>query len=537
MNFKITTWEWLQMCCKPTYNPRRVRSKGAILLLVWNYLIMNVFGLLNRYIDNGYRFRTWLIVSGLVPPLAGWLADARIGRYKVIRCSIWIMWIATVLATTNSLMAEMIDVYVHHHIHTRALQVLLVIMAIGLGAYQANIIQFGLDQLQDASTTEITSFIAWYTWTTISACFTVEAVFTCLSEITKNFWICLNVTLTLILLICYNHWLIKEPAKVGPFTLAYKVLKYAVKNKHPRCRSAFTYCEDELPSRIDFGKSKYGGPFTTEQVEDVKTFLRLIPMAIAGGALAGALFTTNYFRDELMRLITSESTEACSSISVSLKECYIQSSTNHMTYYSAVLLIILHEIIFYPVFQRCLPQIESLQKILIGMLLQIARIIVLMTYVVIIRHTSKEQLKCLFKYSDHDHSTAQSITFSQYWIFIPDFLQALSTTMLQIGAAEFLSAQVPYFMKGLMIGMTYCFLFISSAIWFILSIPFTKRSLDIWGSGTISCGFWFSLIIAVTLIVICPFLIMLTMWYKKRRRQDVLPNEHIFAERYYSTDN
>ena len=82
--------------------------------------------------------------------------------------------------------------YVHHHnIHTRALQVSLVIMAIGLGAYQANIIQFGLDQLQDASTAEITSFIAWYTWTTTSACFTVEAVFTCLSETTKNFWICL----------------------------------------------------------------------------------------------------------------------------------------------------------------------------------------------------------------------------------------------------------------------------------------------------------------------------------------------------------
>ena len=60
----------------------------------------------------------------------------------------------------------------------------------------------------------------------------------------------------------------------------YQVLKYAIKTKQPQHRSAFSYCEDDLPSRIDFGKSKYGGPFTTEQVEDVKTFLRLIPMAI-----------------------------------------------------------------------------------------------------------------------------------------------------------------------------------------------------------------------------------------------------------------
>ena len=56
----------------------------------------------------------------------------------------------------------------------------------------------------------------------------------------------------------------------------YSVVRYAIKHKHPECRSTFTYCEDEPPSRMDFGKSKYGGPCTTEQVEDVKTFLRLI---------------------------------------------------------------------------------------------------------------------------------------------------------------------------------------------------------------------------------------------------------------------
>ena len=32
--------------------------------------------------------------------------------------------------------------------------------------------------------------------------------------------------------------------------------------------------------RIDFGKSKYGGPFTTEQVEDVKTFFRALGLVL-----------------------------------------------------------------------------------------------------------------------------------------------------------------------------------------------------------------------------------------------------------------
>ena len=70
--------------------------------------------------------------------------------------------------------------------------------------------------------------------------------------------------LALLLMICFNKSLIKEPPTKSSFKLIYKIIKFAIVTKHPRCRSAFTYCEDELPSRIDFGKSKCGGPFTTE---------------------------------------------------------------------------------------------------------------------------------------------------------------------------------------------------------------------------------------------------------------------------------
>ena len=56
----------------------------------------------------------------------------------------------------------------------------------------------------------------------------------------------------------------------------YKVLNYSYQHKYPERRSAFTYWENDIPSRIDLGKDKYGGPFTYEQVEDVKTFFRLL---------------------------------------------------------------------------------------------------------------------------------------------------------------------------------------------------------------------------------------------------------------------
>ena len=358
--------------------------------------------------------------------------------------------------------------------------------------------------------------------------------FTCLSEeqsIIIRLFVCFNLTLALLLLLHYNYWLLKEPVKENPFKLIYKVIKYTVKQKHPRLRSAFTYCEDNIPSRIDFGKSKYGGPFTTEQVEDVKTFLRLIPMALIGGVLAGGLFTTNYLRDKVYEVIADFDkleTLKTSNAKIKLTECYHRATISHTVYYSSVVLIVIHEVFVYPVFHRCLPQIESLQKIIIGMLLQITRVFVLLVYVIVLHLTSEGQIQCLF------NQQAQNTTYSYYWIAIPDLIETISVAMLCIGAVEFLSSQTPKNMRGIMIGATYCSLFVSSGVWFVLLIPFTKKS-SVWGTRTINCGFWLSLILAIIHTCICLFLIILARWYKKRRRQDVLPNEHIFAERYYST--
>ena len=545
-NSTLTAQENLQQCCcKVTYKPRHLKNKGAILVLIWNYLIMN---LLTLYTDRGNETGTvvyYMLSISLTLPVAGWLADARIGRYRVIRCSIWIMWIATVLATVSSVISQLVDGY--SIINTKVLVVLFVLMATGLGGYQANIIQFGLDQLYDASTTEIKSFIVWHAWTLLSASFVTDFIFACLSEKYKAvlfLFTCFNATLALVLMITQHNWLIKEePVKQNAIIKqVYAVIEYAIKTKRPK-RSAFTYCEDELPSRIDFGKSKYGGPFTIEQVEDVKTCLRLIPFAIVGGALAGSLLISGYLRNKVTNTLTVlDETHLDAEFSGSktmLTKCYYEASFTHTTYYAAVVLIILHEYFLYPLFHRvlCYPRILSLYKGLIGMLLQIIRVFVLLVYEAVSRHNYIQNnghnatvtIDCLF-YITHG-SLSKSFDFR--WMAIPDILQSISLTMIYLGTFEFLSAQVPYFMKGVMVGVTLCFMFLSGAVWFVLSIPF-NRKLSIWGTGTISCGFWYTLLLAILQICGCVILIILIKWYKKRKQQDVLPNEHIFAERYYS---
>ena len=81
---------------------------------------------------------------------------------------------------------------------------------------------------------------------------------------------------------CYRpHWFLTEPARLNPYKLVCQVSNFAHQHKVPVHRSAFTYCENEVPSGLDLGKYKYGGPFTTEQVEDVKVFYGILGVLFA----------------------------------------------------------------------------------------------------------------------------------------------------------------------------------------------------------------------------------------------------------------
>ena len=150
----------------------------------------------------------------------------------------------------------------------------------------------GLDQMPDASSSSITSYIAWFVCSLLIGGFLSEG-FEILRKWCLDETIHLKYTLlwALLLVICMSivlvsnflftpKWLIIEPKSPQSRKTIYQVLKFAAKHKSPINRSAFTYWEEDIPSRIDLGKSKYGGPFTTEQVEDVKTIMRLLVISL-----------------------------------------------------------------------------------------------------------------------------------------------------------------------------------------------------------------------------------------------------------------
>ena len=291
--------------CKVKYRIRWFYSRGSFLVLVWNILItaavvsqkylteMLYFGLTTQFNTISWIIYSVAIIALLVCTLlCGWLADARFGKYRVFKTgsvvlfSVEVMLCLCSLVFSNKLVPPVVIVVI-----TR--------IVLGLGVISSascigTSLQLGLDQMPDASTVNITSFISWFVCCFSTGMWVGDASYHLLSYFLdpmsssyNSFIQIFSVfpVLCMAIVLCTDFalspkLLIMEPKSPQSLKLIFRVLKFAAKHKAPVNRSALTYWEEDIPSRVDLGKSKYGGPFTTEQVEDVKTFFKLLVVSV-----------------------------------------------------------------------------------------------------------------------------------------------------------------------------------------------------------------------------------------------------------------
>lgn len=105
-------------------------------------------------------------ISYLLYPLLGWLADVYISRYKMIEFSFLFVLTGSLLMLTGSV-ERMFERNFSSDLNLlkSTLSILTLLVSIGgIGVYEANAIQFGMQQLFEASSEELSSFIYWYYW-------------------------------------------------------------------------------------------------------------------------------------------------------------------------------------------------------------------------------------------------------------------------------------------------------------------------------------------------------------------------------------
>ena len=252
-------------------------------------------------------------------PLLGYIADVCLTRYRTLKCSFILLIIGCTIGMLLLLVSFIIRIIEKRSLfnddksyHIIPLFIcgipLIALITTGVGLFEANAIQFGLDQLLEAPTPKLIAFIHWYYWThnvvQLAAMYTAvgwKTIEVSLNSQNETRFIQTSLFFTyvailglaavgsLVLLHKSKRHLYILKAGLNPFKNIYRVLKYSWNHKVPEHRSAFTYWEEDIPRRIDLGKNKYGGPFTNEEVEDTKSFLRILPLLLClfGYHLAG----------------------------------------------------------------------------------------------------------------------------------------------------------------------------------------------------------------------------------------------------------
>ena len=130
----------------------------------------------------------------------------------------------------------------------------------------------------------------------------------------------------------------------NPYKLVRKVTSFARKHKIPVQRSAFTYWEEDIPSGLDLGKNKYGGPFTTEQVEDVKAFFGILKVLLS----LGPFFMADIAASNFLSMLGSHMKARVTDFSAACSDPWFMSTNGGALYPWLIVLIILVYIILIP---------------------------------------------------------------------------------------------------------------------------------------------------------------------------------------------
>ncbi len=494
--------------CK--YQVRWFYSKGAFLILLWTILISASIG---SYITDlgqdiliktgeGYSFQGFIALPLIAIPLLGWLADAKLGNYRVFKLNCFFLLIVTIYGCIQTLYFPMLNSNA-----LRSTNAFIVALLSGMGLLSNAVcimtaLQLGLDQMPDASSTNVSSFISWFVFSIFLGCWIADwlsnTLFYCMnlstiSGISKVQLFSLFPVLCLVI-ICSTmfllapKWLIIEPKSPKALKTIYQVLKFAVKHKAPIYRSALTYWEEDVPSRLDLGKTKYGGPFTTEQVEDVKTFLRILamcfPIFIISTACGNIYMHANITMFERIVQNLNLNISNCTSSIVYNFSCSRWSS--------GIVTTVVYEFALYPFIRNKVP--SSIRRIggvaLLSLLLNVLNL---------------------------------AMQFCPYvWasvLFVATLSGFLSVLAIN-GTLEFVCAQSPYNMRGLLTGYMILLVFLSISLNNLIS---DFRLIKFYTVPSI-----FTALSVIGLVLYC----LLARWYKRRVRDEDY-NAHRVVEEVY----
>ena len=521
----------------------RLPAKSILLLLFWSFTIKFVYNLIIKIavfllLDHNQAieveaFSAFTFVC--FAPVASFVADVKFGRFKTLVSSTCV-----IIISNSIIIVGMCGFYAVHnfnylyYIFVIFIYVGSIASLCGMVFFLCNITQFGTDQLRDAPTKHSVLFFYAIYWcdsisTLLGLCISLPGKsiyiypsqhYIHVDELKSSLLVtacgCFVALSILVVFIVHKkkHWLLTEHLEGNPYLLTWRVVKFAAQHKKPIRRSAFTYCESDYPSRLDFGKQRYGGPFTTEQVEDVKTLLNILKVLLCLGPVFFLEQCTFHRHHSNYKSFPSN---------IWKKLCFDGAL-------STALAVIFIPFLMKCFISRCIPSFFKRMRFSI--------VCLLLTFVVYILYNtistedfirSGNYLVFCNNNSDTEISEPFILFSAASIISLENVIHFIYRLLLYISVWEFICCQSPQHMKGLLFGLLYAIhafnqLLASFTIWTF--DKFLKEDIAI-------CNRYFYLLnIGIAVLLLLIFTVV-SHKYRYRKRDDIC-NIHMYAENYYS---
>ena len=479
------------------------------------------------------------IVLFITFPIAGWIADTKVGRYTVMTISLWIMWLSMSIQTGSFVFQSFTCGLPYYIVKYSTSIVTIICLSIGSAGFIVSVITCGFDQMVDASTTSIRQFIRWIIWGMFLGLFAgmliialvIDTLY--ISTIAEysllSFLIILaGLTVVIVLNILLKKKFCNETYVYDTYKTVLKVLIFAWKTKYPLMRSAFTY--SEVPSRLDYGKTKYGGSFSDETVEDVKTLLRILVIFLC---------LTFYYiaysgSDDILPLEfmwhlhdSTSSNSKVADMAIFLSEYAIIIVT--------IPILELFVLKFWPKVEYFLSKpLHCMVAGYLCLILNNAFMLSIDTSAHLLTDTNgTENNLC---YLTQQWTYRKTLQYPYWWILIiPRLAYGFSDLFMFVSVLNFTCSQAPYSMRGMLIGTFYLLhgLFVGLGDLIFLQLRYATTRL-------ISCGFWYWLVLLLVSVIGCVIFIVAGYKYKHRTRGDYYERflvEEIFDRRLNRPDD
>ena len=485
----------------------------------------------------------FLAVMMIIYPVGGLIADFYCGRYKIVMMSVSMLTVATLLVCPIALLIRGEDLgikFKYDNLFKGKGIIVLILIILALPSYiissigyQANYIQLGLDQLHEAQSEYLGLFAHYTTWA-----FHIGSLLPIVVFDKKNFgkhfllnilpFILATVLLLLLIITCWKrHWFHAELPQNNPYKTVYKVLNFARKHRYALQRSAYTYSDDYIPTRIDFAKERYGGPFSTEEVENVKTLARIILLLLSLGPIYLLHVPASQYIFPLYSYHTQLYNASLTNWSRLVKDGILIGLTSTCLFPIYIWLV-------YSLLRKRMP--KMLLRLEIGIILSLLGVVSMLIIDLVghsntlPQHSNHTHFQCMFQVTSINY-TQEFIPLNMNWFVLipPSLLLGIGSPIVTATTIEFISAQSPHSMRSLLVGINFAIRGFFYLLGYIVILPFSITTTWI-NKAKISCGSVYLLFTSVIGLVGLILFSVAGKCYKYRKRDDENFNQQDIEE-------